>query len=302
MFKRRNHLTKIRSMVVVFCCILITCCCNTVFAFGSISVVPDGYTAIYTIDDLYAVRNNLSGNYILMADIDMSKETAKGGNYDTGNGWAPIGSSQKESFSGVFDGNGHTLSGMQIFDASGYVGLFGYVYGGTIKNLGLENVSIEAVAAKTLINGRCGGIAGHVYQGEIRGCYTTGKISAVISSSYDGRWDIGGIAGVAEYSVVKDCYSSALVYGEGSSRYYQGNTYDRFTNVSGICGALGSGAECSTCITIGSVSSGNGYALTNTVSAIRSGTSGEFSNCYYNKAGGSCNYSDAQELDRKSVV
>ncbi len=293
---RRNHLVKISAWMVAFCCTLMQYCCNTVSAAGNTTVVPEGYTAIYTIDDLYAVRNNLSANYILMADIDMSKATAKGGIFDTGNGWEPIGSSQKESFSGVFDGNGHTLSGMQIFDASGYVGLFGYVSGGTIKNLGLENISVEAVAARTLTNGRCGGIVGHVYHGEISGCYTTGKISAVVSSSYDGRWDIGGIAGVAEYSVLRDCYSFVSVYGEGSSRYYQGNTYEQYTNVSGICGALGSGAECSTCITIGNVTAGNEYALTNAICAIRRGTSGEFSDCYYNKGGGVCNYSDAQEL------
>lgn len=40
--------------------------------------VPEGYTGVYTIDDLYAIRNNLSGKYILMNDIDLSA-TAPGG-------------------------------------------------------------------------------------------------------------------------------------------------------------------------------------------------------------------------------
>ena len=49
------------------------------------ATVPEGYTPIYTIDDLYAVRNDLSGNYILMNDIDLS-ETAPGGDWDCGYG------------------------------------------------------------------------------------------------------------------------------------------------------------------------------------------------------------------------
>lgn len=38
--------------------------------------VPEGYIGIYDIADLYGIRNNLSANYILMKDIDMSKDTA----------------------------------------------------------------------------------------------------------------------------------------------------------------------------------------------------------------------------------
>ena len=41
---------------------------------GITDTVPEGYTPIYTIDDLYAVRNDLSGNYILMNDIDLLVE------------------------------------------------------------------------------------------------------------------------------------------------------------------------------------------------------------------------------------
>lgn len=43
----------------------------------SVDEVPAGYTAIRTIDDLYAIRNNLSGKYILMNDIDLSQATAR---------------------------------------------------------------------------------------------------------------------------------------------------------------------------------------------------------------------------------
>lgn len=52
----------------------------------SLDKVPAGYIAIRTIVDLYAIRNNLSGKYILMNEIDLSKATALGGAYDTRNG------------------------------------------------------------------------------------------------------------------------------------------------------------------------------------------------------------------------
>ena len=43
------------------------------------SAIPEGYTPIYDAADLYAIRNNLEGNYIMMADIDLSEATAPGG-------------------------------------------------------------------------------------------------------------------------------------------------------------------------------------------------------------------------------
>ena len=39
--------------------------------------VPAGYTGIYTVEDLYNVRNDLTGNYILMNDIDLTEATAQ---------------------------------------------------------------------------------------------------------------------------------------------------------------------------------------------------------------------------------
>lgn len=43
------------------------------------SAIPEGYTPIYDAADLYAIRNDLEGKYIMMADIDLSEATAPGG-------------------------------------------------------------------------------------------------------------------------------------------------------------------------------------------------------------------------------
>ena len=87
------------------------------------SAIPEGYTPIYDAADLYAIRNDLDGKYIMMADIDLSEATAPGGELDTGNGWEPI-----QNFNGTLDGNGHYIKGLTIYGdpKSEYVGLFGY--------------------------------------------------------------------------------------------------------------------------------------------------------------------------------
>ncbi len=83
--------------------------------------VPEGYTAIRTIDDLYGINNDPSGKYILMNDLDISEETSKGGSWDTGNGWTPL-----NQFTGTLDGNGKRIIGMHIYGSLSdeYAGLF----------------------------------------------------------------------------------------------------------------------------------------------------------------------------------
>ena len=51
---------------------------------ASSSTIPEGYTPIYTIADLYGINNDMSGKYILMNDIDMSETL--GGEWDSGTG------------------------------------------------------------------------------------------------------------------------------------------------------------------------------------------------------------------------
>ena len=91
--------------------------------------VPEGYTPIYTAEDLYNIRNDLDGKYILMNDIDLSV-------YEN---WEPIGSF-KTSFTGEFDGNGYSVSNLNINKSyndsnTAYFGLFGCVQDCTIKNI-----------------------------------------------------------------------------------------------------------------------------------------------------------------------
>ena len=98
--------------------------------------VPAGYTAVTTYDQLYAIRNNLSGKYILMHDIDLPSATS----------WKPIGSYSIDGygsfFSGTLDGNGYTIRNLKISGSYEASGLFSYVKGGTVKNLTFENTQV----------------------------------------------------------------------------------------------------------------------------------------------------------------
>ena len=218
-----------------------------------ITVLEKEFTPIYTVADLYNVRNDLTANYILMNDIDLSVATADGGDYDfNGNGWNPIGSNDiydDLEFSGIFNGNGYTISGMRIAlsalpsgsNAYGiYLGLFANV-SGTVKNLKIadssitetvdacnmyvgsiaannagviENCSSEAIIAISSYNNTnfktyAGGIAGY-NTGKILSSYNLGDVRN--SGTYQG-WS-GGISGYgASNSLIENCYNKANVSG-----------------------------------------------------------------------------------------
>ena len=87
---------------------------DTTSGFVPLDRVPGGYKAIYTPLDLFLVRNDMSGKYILMADIDLTEALSEGGELYNTDGWVPLGygGSANTPFSGIFDGNGHRISGL----------------------------------------------------------------------------------------------------------------------------------------------------------------------------------------------
>lgn len=106
------------------------------------------------------------------------------------------------SFSGIFDGQGHTISGLNIVGAFSPAGLFSTVEGGAI----VKNLNICGVITPDGDKGIVGGIAGY-NSGTIENCSFNGT---VIGSS-----DVGGIVGInrTEGSVVS-CLVSGEILGE----------------------------------------------------------------------------------------
>lgn len=103
----------------------------------------------------YGLADSMTLNYLMASDMDLSAYAAA---YD-GTGWESIGDidgwinerkKNEHLFSGVFDGGDHTIANLSITPKAtddyfvGYRGLFGGVEDGTIKNLGLTDVSINA--------------------------------------------------------------------------------------------------------------------------------------------------------------
>lgn len=193
---------QVKSITIAMAVLIVTLLTNlepmNVFA----ESVPSGYIPIYTIDDLYGINDNLSGNYILMNDIDLS-ETVPGGAWDSGSGWTPIGvNTTSETFSGIFDGNRHKISNMTIYNSEnsrGWGGLF-FRVGGTVHSLGLEEINITNVDA-------AGGIAAEL-MGKITDCYVTGSID---NESVNGS--AGGIACEVSSAQIIDCYTDVDLAG-----------------------------------------------------------------------------------------
>lgn len=218
---------------------------------GTISAgaAEDDVIEIRTIAELYNINNNMSGNYKLMNDIDMTNDVAVGGDWDfLGNGWEPIGSIGiygGTPFTGVFDGNGHKIIGMRIevkTKPSGtgtvFLGLFAN-NAGTIKNLGIYSTGkvnngdysggICAYNSGTLLNcyneanvispsgSYSGGICGY-NSGNISNCHNKATVS---SGAYS-----GGICGCSVSGVFNNCYNTGYI----SSQTYSG----------GICGKTNS--------------------------------------------------------------
>ena len=152
-----------------------------VYEVESQSAVPEGYTAITTAEELENIK---SGNYILMEDIDLSgRESVV---------WS--------TFSGNLDGNGHCVIGQKA-------PLIGTMTGGSVKDLGLTDVSIQDDS------GNAGAL--------VRKLSTKKAISiynVYVSGMVTGSGSTGGIVGrdssISTYSTsISGCANYALVAG-----------------------------------------------------------------------------------------
>jgi hypothetical protein len=208
------------------------------------SITADFALEIIEIRDWYdldAVRDNLSGNYLLMNDLDsttggymeLASETANGGR-----GWEPIGTSDY-GFTGNFNGQGYEIRDLFINRADqDYVGLFAHVSWihpienvGLIENVGVANADVTGYYRVGVLVGHNAGIVNNSYStcSVISGGYYVGGLVGyndggfVISSHSTGNVTgdryVGGLVGhiygartVREGSV-RNCYSTSSVTG-----------------------------------------------------------------------------------------
>ena len=155
------------------------------------------------------VEQNLSANARLNADIIVNEGDIKGCNGDnTGNWrtWEPIGNSGGNTYTGTFDGNGHTISGLYLNDSyKNYAGLVGSLgKGGSVTGVGVINSYISA-------KNHVGAIAGYDSKAYIAECYSDCAIYASTDSQSN---EAGGICGYAgSDTTIERCYSNSIVSG-----------------------------------------------------------------------------------------
>jgi hypothetical protein len=163
----------------------------------------DNPIQICSLQDLNRIREKLDGNYILLKDIDAIDTKT----WNTGKGFTPIGN-QLNSFTGIFDGQGHIIFNLFITETpvdlgNTPFGLFGYVSEGQIKNVGLEDLNMVPVGYYAV-----GGLVGQLNSGNVSNCYVKGMINAPNS------YYVGGIIGYNIFGIIQDSYSDATLIGE----------------------------------------------------------------------------------------
>lgn len=203
------------------------------------------------------------------------------------NTWIPIGIVNQSLFHGIFDGNGHTISGLYAQNY-GETGLFAGLYRtATVKNLTIEKSYLSSYDTFA------GGICGYNYKGTIENC----ENRAVISSWY---YMAGGICGVNFNGMVSRCSNEAFISGQEAAGGITGQSVHATVSESCSTGRISSlqfaggvvGAfECGsieTCFNIGTVS-GN-----EKIGGIVGDSNANCTACYYQSG-----VTDTQPIDRE---
>ncbi len=159
------------------------------------------YMLINDVNNLQNIAQNLLGTYALGKGIDASATST----WNSGAGFVPIGGSST-AFTGVFDGNGCTITGLYIYlPRNNYVGLFGYTSGATIRNVGLINGSITG-------SNYVGGLVGEADSTVIGNSYNSGTAAVTGNGN-----NTGGLVGYAQDTTISSSYNTGAVTGYGDS-------------------------------------------------------------------------------------
>ena len=195
-----------RDFRILSVIIIIFCISSNIFAqfgggLGNVSSpyeisTPEQFLAIGS-DEIY-----LEKSFVLVNDIDMAGYSFNVIAGDTESGSPGF---QGIAFTGSFNGNGNTISNLQIYAGSAdYVGLFGYIgYGGVIQDLEISNALVQT-------SGDYAGILTGYSSGSIVDCRVSGSVSAY--------QNVGGLVGYSQAGSFEGCQSDVLL----SGKYYLG--------------------------------------------------------------------------------
>ncbi|WP_185958489.1 IPT/TIG domain-containing protein [Fodinibius sediminis] len=175
---------------------------------------------VETIDQLQVVNQFLDAHFVQATNIDASATAGWNG----GQGFKPIGD-YNTGFSGSYDGDGYTISGLTMDRTQSNVyGLFGVLASrGQLSNVRLTNIDITTDdTAGGLVGGNQGTITDSYVSGTITSSTngTTGGLvgenNGVIRKSYslanvNGRANVGGLVGTNYYGTITNSYATGNV-------------------------------------------------------------------------------------------
>jgi filamentous hemagglutinin family protein len=184
-------------------------------------------TTINNAHQLQLMELDPAATYTLANDIDATGTSAAagmaGGLWNPTTGFSPIGGNGEAAFTGTFDGQGHTISGLTItfktadpqtlfssLTTDGVVGLFGFVGpGGVLENVNLANAKVSAG------DGMIAGALVGASLGSVNNASSSGTVSVgdEINTGQGITADAGGLVG-ATAGLITNSYSSATVTGD----------------------------------------------------------------------------------------
>lgn len=232
-------------------------------------------TDLYRLANIVNVSRNECGGITFLQTQDIVCDAS----------YTPIGyqgDNDHAYFRGTYDGQGHTVSGITVTrtgntSADKYIGLFGYVYQGTVQNVVLANSTFTGYRY-------VGGIAGEISWGTVRNCRVESSVTIKVGNSP--AENFGGVVGYFHGSraLMTGCVSAA--------------TIDRNGLECNDCGGISGDVDNCTlkdCLYIGTSVTGTGYVG----SIAGDKTSATISNNYYTaiSLGGIGAYTGAADQD-----
>ena len=160
-------------------------------------------------------------HFVLTSDIDLDPNLPGRKVFP----WAVI-----ESFSGVFDGNDHTISHLTITPGGDDAGLFGQLRDSAeVFDLGLKAASVGG-------DSQVGGLVGDNRGGTISNCYSG-------AGTVTGRREVGGLVGCNCEGTIRNCHSTGTVAGSEMLGGLVGFNVDTTTECYSTCTVIGEGPQ-----------------------------------------------------------
>jgi hypothetical protein len=231
-------------------------CLGRAYGFAGGTGEPNNPYQIATAADLLSIGsdpNLLKKSFVLVNDINLDPNHVFDGPLIAPDQVASVNGHGGNWFSGVLDGQGHTIRNLRVSGKSGYdAGLFGML-SGLVKDLHLENVQVSGSPCGGLVGDNTGTILRCSVNGQVTGSGTNGGLvgsahggmilHCTVAGTVKGSSNVGGLMGEALDAAILNCESAADVSGSSF--------------VGGMVGFAENGTRLVECRATGSVTGGD---------------------------------------------